>query len=75
MPQSYALGRKLAMANVASRVLGVRLVPYLRTDLTLENLTLRQQLALLRRRSKRPQFGRLDCRRARRAAAQWRRAM
>jgi putative transposase len=31
-----------------------------RRDLTLENLALRQQLALLRRRSKRPQFGRLD---------------
>src|SRR5438132_10196370 len=31
-----------------------------RTDLVLENLALRQQLALLRRRSKRPQFGRLD---------------
>ena len=31
-----------------------------RTDLTLENLALRQQLALLRRRSKRPQFERLD---------------
>jgi len=31
-----------------------------RTDLMLENLALRQQLALLRRRSKRPQFGRLD---------------
>jgi len=31
-----------------------------RTDLTLENLALRQQLALLRVRSKRPQFGRLD---------------
>src|SRR5467141_3316897 len=31
-----------------------------RTDLTLENLALRQQLALLRRRSKRPQFGRFD---------------
>ena len=31
-----------------------------RTDLTLENLALRQQLALLRRRSRRPQFGRLD---------------
>jgi putative transposase len=31
-----------------------------RTDLALENLALRQQLALLRRRSKRPQFGRLD---------------
>jgi len=31
-----------------------------RTDLTLENLALRQQLALLRRRSKRPQFGRVD---------------
>ena len=30
-----------------------------RTDLTLENLALRQQLALLRRRSERPQFGRL----------------
>src|SRR5258708_14150986 len=31
-----------------------------RTDLALENLALRQQLALLRRRSTRPQFGRLD---------------
>src|SRR6266852_2026381 len=31
-----------------------------RTDLALENLALRQQLALLRRRSKRPQFGHLD---------------
>ncbi len=31
-----------------------------RTDLALENLALRQQLVLLRRRSKRPQFGRLD---------------
>src|SRR5437879_7890213 len=30
------------------------------TDLALENLALRQQLALLRRRSKRPQFGLLD---------------
>src|SRR5437868_6788727 len=31
-----------------------------RSELTLENLALRQQLALLRRRSKRPRFGRLD---------------
>src|SRR5216683_3379537 len=31
-----------------------------RTDLAFENLALRQQLVLLRRRSKRPQFGRLD---------------
>jgi len=31
-----------------------------RTDLVLENLALRQQLALLRRRAKRPRFGRLD---------------
>ena len=30
-----------------------------RTDLTLENLALRQQLAMLRRHSKRPQIGRL----------------
>ena len=30
------------------------------TDLTLENLALRQQFALLRRQSRRPQFGRLD---------------
>jgi hypothetical protein len=29
-------------------------------DLALENLALRQQLALLRRRSKRPQLGRLE---------------
>src|SRR2546426_1923389 len=31
-----------------------------RTNLTLENLALRQQLALLRHGSKRPRFGRLD---------------
>src|SRR5215471_14001345 len=31
-----------------------------RSDLALENLTLRQQLVLIRRRSKQPQFGRLD---------------
>ena len=31
-----------------------------RTDLALENLALRQQLVLLRRRSKRPQFKRLE---------------
>src|SRR5258707_1500818 len=31
-----------------------------RTDLALENLALRQQLVLLRRRSKQPQFERLD---------------
>ncbi len=31
-----------------------------RTDLALENLALRQQLALLRGRSKRPRLGRLD---------------
>src|SRR5712692_11192869 len=31
-----------------------------RTDFALENLALRQQLVLLRRRSKRPQFRRLD---------------
>src|SRR5262249_26243591 len=31
-----------------------------RTELALENLALRQQLVLLRRRSKRPQFGRRD---------------
>jgi hypothetical protein len=31
-----------------------------RTDLALENLALQQQLALLRCRSKRPHFGRVD---------------
>jgi hypothetical protein len=31
-----------------------------RVDLTLENLALRQQLAMSRRHTKRPQFGRLD---------------
>ncbi len=31
-----------------------------RRHLALENLALRQQLALLRKRSKRPQFGRVD---------------
>src|SRR5260370_16224966 len=43
-----------------SLVLALRAGLRTRTDLTLENLALRQQLALLRRRSKRPQFGRLD---------------
>ena len=39
---------------------GLRAALGARTDLVLENLALRQQLALLRRRSKRPRFGPLD---------------
>jgi putative transposase len=47
--------------SVVLAVLGaLRAALTTRTDLTLESLALRQQLALLRRRSKRPQFGRLD---------------
>lgn len=38
MPQSYALGRKLAMADVASRVLGIRLEHYLDGQLTLQQI-------------------------------------
>jgi len=44
----------LALLGALRAALGAR------TDLVLENLALRQQLALLRRRSKRPRFGRLD---------------
>jgi putative transposase len=43
-----------ALLGALRAALGVR------TDLVLENLALRQQLALLRRRSKRPRFGPLD---------------
>ena len=38
----------------------LRAAPRTRGDLALENLALRQQLALLRHQSKRPRFGRLD---------------
>jgi len=44
----------LALLGALRAALGAR------TDLVLENLALRQQLALLRRRSKRPRFGPLD---------------
>src|SRR2546422_7960581 len=49
-----------AMSLVLALLGALRAALRTRTDLTLENLALRQQLALLRRRSKRPQFGRLD---------------
>src|SRR6266481_6981230 len=44
----------LALLDALRAALGAR------TDLVLENLALRQQFALLRRRSKRPRFGPLD---------------
>ena len=44
----------LALLGALRAALGAR------TDLVPENLALRQQLALLRRRSKRPRFGPLD---------------
>src|SRR5260370_24022498 len=44
----------LALLGALRAALGAR------TDLVLENLALRQQLALLRRRSKRPRFDSLD---------------
>src|SRR5712664_4276293 len=43
-----------ALLGALSAALGAR------SDLVLENLALRQQLALLRRRAKRPRFGQLD---------------
>src|SRR5438270_5015130 len=46
--------------NVLALLGALRAALKIRTDLALENLALRQQLALLRRRSKRPQFGRFD---------------
>jgi hypothetical protein len=48
------------MALVLALLGALRAALRSRTDLTLENLALRQQLVLLRRRSKRPQFRRLD---------------
>ena len=44
----------LALLGALRAALGAR------TDLVLENLALRQQLALLRRRSKHPRFGPFD---------------
>src|SRR5712664_559791 len=49
-----------AMSLVLALLGALRAALRTRTDLTLENLALRQQLALLRRRSKRPHFGRFD---------------
>ena len=49
-----------AMSIVLALLGALRAALRTRTDLTLENLALRQQLALLRSRSKRPTFGRLD---------------
>ena len=49
-----------AMPLVLALLAALRAALRTRSELTLENLALRQQLALLRRRSKRPRFGRLD---------------
>src|SRR5207245_7630725 len=49
-----------AMSLVLALLSALRAALRTRTDLTLENLALRQQLALLRRRSKQPKFGLLD---------------
>src|SRR6266851_5687108 len=48
------------MSLVIARLGALRESLRTRTDRALENLALRQQLVLLRRRSKRPQFGRLE---------------
>ena len=48
------------MYLVLALLVALRAALRTRADLALENLALRQQLALLRRRSKRPQLGRLD---------------
>jgi hypothetical protein len=45
------------MSLVLSLLGALRAALRTRTDFILENLALRQQLALLRRRSKRPKFG------------------
>ena len=69
MPQSCSKDwtmaqRRASQGSAMSLVLAVlgalRASLRTRTDLALENLALRQQLVLLRRRSKRPQFGRLE---------------
>ncbi len=53
--------RPLAAMSLVLAVLGAaRAALSTHTDLALENLALRQQLALLRHRSKRPRFGGLD---------------
>src|SRR5258708_3924508 len=49
-----------AMFLVIASLGALRAALRTRSDLALENLALRQQLALLHRRSKRPQFGRVD---------------
>ncbi len=49
-----------AMSLVLALLGAARAALRTHTDLALENLALRQQLALLRHRSKRPRFGRLD---------------
>src|SRR2546425_11905047 len=56
-----------AMSFVLALLGALRTSLRARTDLTLENLALRQQLALLRRRSKPPPIGRPD-----RALMAWR---
>src|SRR2546426_377589 len=48
------------MALVLALLGALRAALGARSDLVLENLALRQQLALLRRRAKRPRFGQLD---------------
>src|SRR3989441_8981477 len=55
-----ACERWTAMSLALALLGALRAALRTRTDLALENLALRQQLALLSRRSKRPRFGRLD---------------
>src|SRR5439155_13861829 len=53
--------RRLSEMSLILALLGtLRAALRTHTDLALENLALRQQLALLRRRSKRPRFGRVE---------------
>src|SRR5712664_3931045 len=53
--------RRWSAISLVFALLGAaRAAPRTHTDLTLENLALRQQLALLRHRPKRPRFGPLD---------------
>jgi len=58
MAQRHASQKAMSLVLVLLGALRASLKTH--ADLALENLALRQQLALLRRRSKRLQFGRLD---------------
>ena len=55
---TWVAGQASLRSNLVLALLGtLRAALKARTDLVLENLGLRQQLSLLRRRSKRPRFG------------------